>query len=171
MCCSINVGCVSTMPGSRLPLAQKMLPSWCREGWQAGSKVWNSSHVGKDLIDQDSSACRVDKLKEDAIEGYKIMTGLEKMNREGDSYSSDPRTREVSNKPASAGWERNKMRYSAPSMRFSFGAWTMGLCSYYEFFMWVQRDGANWWIKSQKDYKAQRVCRGAAEPPSHRQAA
>lgn len=35
----------------------------------------------------DSSACRADKVKEDVIEGYKIMTGLEKMSREGDSGS------------------------------------------------------------------------------------
>lgn len=66
--------------------------------------------MGKDLIDWESSACRADKLKEDVIEGYKIMTGLEKINREGQSDSSDPRTREVSNKAASGMWERNKTR-------------------------------------------------------------
>lgn len=86
--------------------------------------------MGKDLIDWDSSACRADKLKEDVIEGYKIMTGLEKMNREGDTDSSDPRTREVSNKPVSDGWESNKMSYSAPSVHYSFGARTMGCCSH-----------------------------------------
>lgn len=42
-----------------------------------------------------------DKLKEDVIEGYKIMTGLERMSREGESGSSDPRTRKVGNKQAS----------------------------------------------------------------------
>lgn len=85
--------------------------------------------MGKDLIVWDSSACRADKLKEDVIEGYKIMTGLEKMNREGDIDSSDPRTTEVSNKPVSGGWESNKMSYSGPSVHYSFGAWTMGCCS------------------------------------------
>lgn len=58
----------------------------------------------------DSSACRADKVKEGVRERYKIMTDLEKMNREGDSGSSDPRTREVPNKPANDMWDRNKMR-------------------------------------------------------------
>lgn len=86
----------------------------------------------------DSSACRADKVKEDVIEGYKIMSGLEKMNREGDSGSSDPRTREVSNKPANGMWDRNKMRYSALSVHYSFGAWTMRCSRYFGVFWWFQ---------------------------------
>lgn len=38
-----------------------------------------------DCIDWESSVCRADKLKEDVIEAYKFMSGLEKMNRDGDS--------------------------------------------------------------------------------------
>lgn len=55
------------------------------------------------------------------------------MNREGDSDSSDPRTGEVSNKPASGRREGNKMRYSASFVHFSFGTWTVGHCRYYVF--------------------------------------
>lgn len=62
------------------------------------------------------------------------MTGLEKMNRERDADSSDPRTREVSYKPASGGWERNKMTHYAPSVHFSLGAWTSGCCGYLQGF-------------------------------------
>lgn len=56
------------------------------------------------------------------------------MNREGDADSSDPRTREVSYKPASGGWERNKMTHYAPSVHFSLGAWTSGCCGYLQGF-------------------------------------
>lgn len=61
------------------------------------------------------------------------------MNREGDSGSSDPRTREVSNKPANDMWDGNKMRYSALSGHCSFGGWTRG-CSRYS--------GAFWWFRN-----------------------
>lgn len=64
--------------------------------------------MGKHYVDWESSACRADKLKEDVIEAYKFMSGLEKMNRERDSDSSDPRTREMSNKAARDRWERKK---------------------------------------------------------------
>lgn len=48
------------------------------KGDRTGSKVRNSSHAGKDDRDWESSACRADKLKEDVIEGNKILSGLEK---------------------------------------------------------------------------------------------
>ena len=98
------------------------------KGDRSGSKVRNSSHTGKDDRDWESSACGADKLKKDVIEENKILSGLEKMNREGGSHFSDPRSKEVPKKPTRGGWEGNKMRYSAPSVHFSFGAWTAGHC-------------------------------------------
>lgn len=59
------------------------------------------------------------------------------MNR-GDSGSCDPRTREVSNKPANGMWDRNKMRYSALCVHCSFGAWTRGCFIYSGVFWWFQ---------------------------------